>query len=119
MLWKVGLVIMAEKHNSDDNDGQSGTAVVTRPTIKVQEPKMYRVLLHNDDYTPMDFVILVLEKFFRKSHQDATKIMLDVHEKGVGLCGIYPFEIAETKAALVSDAARSNEHPLKCTAEAD
>ena len=110
---------MAEKHNTDDNEDHGGTAVVTRPTIKVQEPKMYRVLLHNDDYTPMDFVILVLEKFFRKGHDDATRIMLDVHQKGIGVCGVYPFEVAETKVALVSDAARGNEHPLKCSAEAD
>jgi ATP-dependent Clp protease adaptor protein ClpS len=116
---KAGLSKMSEKRNSEDNDGNSGTAVVTRPTIKAQEPKMYRVILHNDDYTPMDFVTLVLEKFFRKSHEDATRIMLDVHQKGFGICGVYPLEIAETKVALVSDAARGNEYPLKCTSEAD
>ena len=110
---------MSKKSGSDIDDGQNGTVVANRPAIKVQEPKMYRVILHNDDYTPMEFVTFVLESFFRKSHEDATRIMLDVHQKGFGICGVYPYELAETKVTLVRDAARGNEHPLKCTAEAD
>jgi ATP-dependent Clp protease adaptor protein ClpS len=108
---------MADKRSNDDMQGNGGVAVVTRSTTKVQEPKMYRVLLHNDDYTPMDFVTGVLERFFRKSHEDAMRIMLEVHHKGFGLCGIFPFEVAETKVAQVRDAARSKEFPLKCTLE--
>ncbi len=110
---------MSEYNNSDHHDVRGGTAVVTRPTVKIEEPKMFRVLLHNDDYTPMDFVILVLEKFFRKSYEDATRIMLDVHEKGIGVCGVYPGEVAETKVALVNEAAKNNDHPLKCSCEPD
>ena len=78
---------------------------------------MYRVLLPNDDYTPMEFVVFVLEQFFNKSREQATRIMLHVHQKGVGVCGVYTFEVAETKVAQVMDLARRNEHPLQCTME--
>jgi ATP-dependent Clp protease adaptor protein ClpS len=78
---------------------------------------MYRVLLLNDDYTPMEFVVLVLEHFFNKSREEATRIMLHVHNYGVGVCGVFPIEVAETKVAQVMDLARRNEHPLQCTKE--
>ncbi len=78
---------------------------------------MYKVLLLNDDYTPMEFVVHVLEKFFSKSRHEATEIMLHVHRRGVGICGVFTFEIAETKVAQVMDFARSNEQPLQCTME--
>lgn len=78
---------------------------------------MYRVLILNDDYTPMEFVVFVLEQFFNKSREQATRIMLHVHQKGVGVCGVYTFEVAETKVAQVMDLARRNEHPLQCTME--
>ncbi|AGH95855.1 ATP-dependent Clp protease adapter ClpS [Pseudobdellovibrio exovorus] len=82
-----------------------------------QEPKLYRVLLHNDDYTPMDFVIFVLKKFFTKSEDEAFKIMLDVHNKGVGLAGVYSFEVAETKVMQVNQFSKNNQHPLKTSME--
>lgn len=78
---------------------------------------MYRVLILNDDYTPMEFVVLILERFFSKSREQATRIMLHVHQKGVGVCGVYTYEVAETKVAQVMDLARRNEHPLQCTME--
>jgi len=86
-------------------------------SIKAKLPKMYKVLLHNDDFTPMDFVVGVLEKIFGKDHAEATRVMLDVHHRGYGVCGIFTFDIAETKAALVLQVAQQNEHPLKCTTE--
>jgi ATP-dependent Clp protease adaptor protein ClpS len=84
---------------------------------ETQEPKLYKVLLHNDDYTPMDFVILVLKKFFGKNETDAYKIMLDVHHKGVGIGGIYSYEVAETKSMHLNQFAKSNQYPLKSSIE--
>jgi ATP-dependent Clp protease adaptor protein ClpS len=98
------------------NPGQ-GTAVVTRTKPKTKRPSLYRVLILNDDYTPMEFVVYVLERFFNKTREDATRIMLHVHQTGVGVCGIYSYEVAETKVAQVLDLARRNEHPLQCTME--
>ena len=80
-------------------------------------PSLYRVIILNDDFTPMDFVVTVLEKYFTKSHFEATEIMLDVHNKGKGQCGVYPFEVAETKVAQVTEHAREHEHPLQCVTE--
>ena len=91
--------------------------VVTKPRAKTQRPSLYKVLLLNDDYTPMEFVIHVLERFFSKNREDATRIMLHVHHNGVGICGVYTFEVAETKVAQVVDFARQNQHPLQCTME--
>ncbi len=96
-------------------DRQTGVILKTRP--KTSKPGMFKVLLLNDDFTPMDFVIHVLEKFFNKSAAEATEIMLHVHRRGVGLCGVYTFEIAETKVNQVMDFARANEQPLQCTME--
>ncbi len=84
---------------------------------ETEEPKLYKVLMHNDDYTPMDFVILVLKKFFDKSENEAHQIMLDVHQKQTGLAGIYTFEIAETKVMQVNQYSKKNEHPLKTSYE--
>jgi ATP-dependent Clp protease adaptor protein ClpS len=94
-------------------DGRAGTQTVTR----TKKPSLYRVLLLNDDYTPMEFVVYVLERFFQKTPEEATTVMLHVHQNGVGLCGIYTYEVAETKVAQVLDLARRNEHPLQCTME--
>jgi ATP-dependent Clp protease adaptor protein ClpS len=94
---------------------QTGVLLKTRP--KTGRPGMFKVLLLNDDFTPMDFVIHILEKFFHKDSQEATEIMLNVHRRGAGLCGVYTFEIAETKVNQVMDYARSNEQPLQCTME--
>ncbi|MDB5622221.1 MAG: ATP-dependent Clp protease adapter ClpS [Devosia sp.] len=99
----------------DENGTESGTATKTRP--KTKRPNLYRVLLLNDDYTPMEFVILVLQDVFNKSREDAMRIMLHVHQKGVGECGIYPYEVAETKVTRVMDTARKNQHPLQCVME--
>lgn len=86
-----------------------------RPEIKL--PPMYRVILLNDDYTPMDFVIEILRTFFGMNHDRATQVMLHVHTKGKGVCGVFTFEIAETKVAMVNEFSRQSEHPLKCTME--
>ena len=103
------------------HDPDSGTVgqVVTRPRDKTQKPSMYKVLLLNDDYTPMEFVVHVLERFFSKGQEDATRIMLHVHQHGVGICGVYTYEIAETKVTQVIDFARQHQHPLQCTMEKD
>lgn len=106
---------------SDDQRDQNGTGrevgVVTRAKPQTKKPSMYRVLLLNDDYTPMEFVVYVLERFFNKSREEATRIMLHVHQHGVGVCGVFTYEVAETKVAQVLDLARRNEHPLQCTME--
>tara|TARA_A200000113_G_scaffold87731_1_gene78299 strand:- start:2145 stop:2543 length:399 start_codon:yes stop_codon:yes gene_type:complete len=100
-----------EEHHEDD----TGLMLKTRP--KTQKPSMYKVMLLNDDFTPMEFVVHVVEKFFSKNRQEATDIMLHVHRRGVGICGVFTREIAETKVAQVMDFARANEQPLQCTME--
>jgi ATP-dependent Clp protease adaptor protein ClpS len=97
------------------SDGDSGTAVLTRTRTK--KPSLYRVLLLNDDYTPMEFVVRVLQRFFTKTIEEATEIMLHVHQNGVGLCGVYTYEVAETKVTMVMDFARKHQHPLQCVME--
>ncbi len=101
--------------NEQRERGDSLVLPIANTELKV--PSLYKVLLHNDDYTPMDFVIEILESVFHKANTLATKIMLDVHERGSGLCGIYPFEIAETKVALVIERAKQHQYPLRCTME--
>lgn len=98
-----------------DTGPDHGLMVKTRP--KTKRPSMYKVLLLNDDYTPMEFVVHVIEKFFQKTRAEATDIMLHVHRRGVGLCGIYSYEVAETKVNQVMDYARAQEQPLQCTME--
>ena len=93
------------------------SAVITKPRSETKKPSMYKVLLLNDDYTPMEFVVIVLMRFFGMNEQGATTIMLHVHRRGVGVCGVYSYEVAETKVKLVSDFARRSEHPLQCTME--
>jgi ATP-dependent Clp protease adaptor protein ClpS len=95
----------------------NGAAVITRTRTQTKRPSMYRVLLLNDDYTPMEFVISILQAFFNKDAQEATQIMLQVHHNGVGECGVYTYEIAETKVSQVMDHARKNQHPLQCIME--
>jgi ATP-dependent Clp protease adaptor protein ClpS len=95
----------------------NGAAVITRTRTQTKRPSMYRVLLLNDDYTPMEFVIAILQAFFNKNPEEATQIMLHVHNNGVGECGVYTYEIAETKVAQVMDHARKNQHPLQCIME--
>lgn len=91
--------------------------VITEQRQKIEEPPLYKVLLHNDDYTTMDFVVMVLETIFHKSTTEATKIMLNVHQQGMGVAGVYTREIAETKLAIVHDVSQKNEFPLRCTME--
>ena len=95
----------------------SGAAVITRTRTQTKRPNMYRVLLLNDDYTPMEFVVSILQAFFNKDAQEAMQIMLQVHHNGVGECGIFTYEIAETKVSQVMDHARKNQHPLQCIME--
>lgn len=102
---------------SGDGGSDRGTSVITRTKPQVKKPSLYRVLLLNDDYTPMEFVIHVLERFFQKDREQATRIMLHVHNHGVGECGVFTFEVAETKVTQVMDFARTNNHPLQCVME--
>ncbi|QIK78481.1 ATP-dependent Clp protease adapter ClpS [Sphingomonas piscis] len=105
----------------DDQDGggtdgpQTGVATRTRP--KTKKPSNYKVLMLNDDYTPMEFVVLVLQQFFNMGIEDATRVMLQVHQQGVAVCGVFTYEVAETKVSQVIDFARENQHPLQCTLE--
>jgi ATP-dependent Clp protease adaptor protein ClpS len=118
MSRHTGLWTMAGKNGSQgggNDEGKTGLVTKTRP--KTKRPSLYKVLLLNDDYTPMEFVILVLERFFNKSRDEATRIMLHVHHKGVGICGVYTYEVAETKVTQVMDFARQHQHPLQCTME--
>ena len=111
----TSILTMAERR---DNDGEgTGVGVATRTRAKIKEPTPYRVLMLNDDYTPMEFVVHILERFFNKNRQESTDIMLHVHRRGVGVCGIFTYEVAETKVAQVMDFARSQEQPLQCTME--
>jgi len=107
--------------DNGDNDGKgkdgAGTGIVTKTRPKVKKPSLYKVLLLNDDYTPMEFVVHILEKFFSKSREDAVEVMLHVHRHGVGICGVFTYEVAETKVAQVIEFARRHQHPLQCTME--
>jgi ATP-dependent Clp protease adaptor protein ClpS len=98
-----------------DRDEQSGTATIRKE--KLQAPRMYKVIMHNDDYTTMEFVIHVLQKYFQKNEAEAHAIMLEVHTRGFGVCGIFTYEVAESKAAKVTKYARDNGHPLKCSTD--
>ncbi len=112
----LDVVAAREPRRGDETPG-SGAAVITRTRTQTKRPNMYRVLLLNDDYTPMEFVISILQSFFNKSPEEATQIMLHVHHNGVGECGVFTYEIAETKVAQVMDHARKNQHPLQCIME--
>lgn len=106
---------MAERR--DDEDGGAGIGVATRSRSRTKRPTPYRVLMLNDDYTPMEFVVLCLQRFFRMSIEEATRVMLHVHQRGVGVCGVFTYEVAETKVSQVMDFARQHQHPLQCTLE--
>jgi len=109
---------MADDTRRDDEGGGNGeTGVITRTEPKTKKPSLYKVLILNDDYTPMEFVVHVLERFFMKGREEATMIMLHVHQQGVGVCGVFTYEVAETKVAQVVDFAREHQHPLQCTME--
>jgi ATP-dependent Clp protease adaptor protein ClpS len=106
---------MRDSRNDDDGDLKTGVATKAKP--KTKKPSMYKVLMLNDDYTPMEFVVQVLEKVFAKSRDEAMHVMLHVHRRGVGICGVFTYEVAETKVNQVMDVARKNQHPLQCTLE--
>jgi len=103
------------ENNSTTNNPQRDLLLDTKP--KTKKPSMYNVILLNDDYTPMEFVIMVLIKFFNKKEEEAMQIMLHVHKKGIGICGVFTYEVAESKCKLVLDFAKTYEHPLQCTIE--
>ena len=105
------------KLQGSETEGEGSTQVLTKPDQKLAKPPFYKVLILNDDYTPMDFVVHVLKKFFSKSDGEASKIMYQVHNEGAGLAGVYSYEIAETKVMLTNQYAQKNDHPLKCTLE--
>ena len=104
-----------DQNNKNNEDFQRGLLLDTKP--KTKKPSMYNVLLLNDDYTPMEFVVMVLEKIFNKKQEEATQIMLHVHKNGIGVCGTFTYEVAESKCKSVMDMAKKNEHPLQCTME--
>jgi ATP-dependent Clp protease adaptor protein ClpS len=106
------------REGGKDGEGPN-TGVVVKARPKTRKPAMYKVLMLNDDYTPMEFVVHVLERFFQKTRDEATRIMLHVHRRGVGVCGVFTYEVAETKVTQVMDLARQNQHPLQCTIEKD
>ena len=103
--------------DGDRDGGGTGLGVATRTRTRTKTPSPYKVLMLNDDYTPMEFVVHVLQRFFRMDLEDATRVMLAVHQRGVGVCGIFSYEVAESKVAQVIDYARQNQHPLQCTLE--
>jgi ATP-dependent Clp protease adaptor protein ClpS len=106
-----------ERKRRPADPGPPGTSVITKTKPQTKRPSLYRVLILNDDYTPMEFVVHVLERFFNKDHEAATRIMLHVHHHGIGECGVFTYEVAETKVTQVMDFARKHQHPLQCVME--
>ena len=107
----------SDDHGGCQNGDGTGTGIVAKSRPKTKKPSLYKVLLLNDDYTPMEFVVHILEKIFSKSREEAVDVMLHVHRHGVGICGIFTFEVAETKVAQVIEFSRRHQHPLQCTME--
>ena len=108
---------MGDEDRDRKQGNGAGTGVVLESKPRTKKPSMYRVVMLNDDYTPMEFVVMVLERVFAKANEEAIKIMLHVHQKGVGICGVYTFEVAETKVGQVMELAKEHQHPLQCTLE--
>ena len=106
-----------DEGDAQDGGGEGQIAVATKTRTRPKKPSQYKVLMLNDDYTPMEFVVMCLKRFFRMDLEQATRVMLHVHQRGVGVCGVYPYEVAETKVNQVMDFARENQHPLQCTLE--
>lgn len=111
------ILITMQDENGDDKGSENGTGLATKVKPKTKKPSLYRVLLLNDDFTPMEFVVHVLEQFFSKTGDQATQIMLHVHNNGVGECGVFTYEVAETKVTQVMDFALKHQHPLQCVME--
>ncbi len=117
-----GIIIGASDDRRGSNSpggGDTGTGVITRTKSETKKPALYKVLMLNDDYTPMEFVVHVLQRFFKMGIEDATRVMLHVHQRGVGVCGVFTYEVAETKVTQVMDFAKQHQHPLQCTLEKD
>ena len=120
MTYRPLLAIRPRASSGDDDgtrDDEGQVGLATRTRTKPKKPSQYKVLLLNDDYTPMEFVVIVLKRFFRMDMEQATRVMLHVHQRGVGVCGVFPYEVAETKVNQVMDFAKQNQHPLQCTLE--
>ena len=111
------FTVGSQDPNNSDTGDDLGVAIKTKTRPK--KPSLYKVLLLNDDYTPMEFVVMVLKRFFSMDLEQATQVMLHVHRRGVGVCGVFPYEVAETKVTQVMDFARQHQHPLQCTLEKD
>jgi ATP-dependent Clp protease adaptor protein ClpS len=107
----------ANEDNDGTTDGDTTVGVATRTRTATKKPSLYKVLMLNDDYTPMEFVVMVLQRFFRMDIEQATRVMLHVHQRGVGVCGVFSLEVAETKVQQVMDCARAHQHPLQCALE--
>ena len=116
-VYSRGFVCANAGEDEPGTDDEVGIATKTKARPK--KPSQYKVLLLNDDYTPMEFVVMVLKRFFSMDLEQATRVMLHVHQKGVGVCGVFPYEVAETKVNQVMDFAKQNQHPLQCTLEKD
>ena len=114
---RIPTLAMAGPGKSGTDNPTPGTGLATKTRTRTKKPQLYKVLMLNDDYTPMEFVVMVLQRFFRMEIEEATRVMLQVHQKGVGVCGVFSYEVAETKVNQVMDCARSNQHPLQCTLE--
>jgi ATP-dependent Clp protease adaptor protein ClpS len=111
-------IVRAEEDDGGKEGGGAGqVGIATKTRAKPKKPSQYKVLMLNDDYTPMEFVVMVLKRFFGMDLEQATRVMLHVHQRGVGVCGIFTYEVAETKVNQVMDFARQNQHPLQCTLE--
>jgi ATP-dependent Clp protease adaptor protein ClpS len=109
--------IRASQDDDDSRDSGGQASLATKTRTKPKKPSQFKVLMLNDDYTPMEFVVIVLKRFFQMDMEQATRVMLHVHQKGVGICGVFTYEIAETKVNQVMDFAKANQHPLQCTLE--
>ena len=114
---RYAILMMGDEPGRGDGLDEIETGVVTRTRPRTKKPSNYKVLMLNDDYTPMEFVVLILQQFFSMSIEEATRTMLEVHQNGVAVCGVFTYEVAETKVALVIDFAREHQHPLQCTLE--
>ena len=113
----MSLIPRLQRDDKHDDDDGTGTGTVTRTRTKTKKPSLYRVIILNDDFTPMEFVVHILERFFSKTPEQATQIMLHIHNNGIGECGIFTYEIAETKVTQVMDFAQKHQHPLQCVME--
>lgn len=113
----MSLIPRLQRDDKHDDDSGTGTGTVTRTRTKTKKPSLYRVIVLNDDFTPMEFVVHILERFFSKTPEQATQIMLHIHNNGIGECGIFTYEIAETKVTQVMDFAQKHQHPLQCVME--